>query len=44
MRLFFSGEFFGIASDGEHVEVPAPLGEPAVFYRPGSMAEDLLGG
>ncbi len=40
----FSGEIFEIASDGEHVEVPAPLGEPGVFYRPGSRAEDLLGG
>jgi len=38
---YWSGETYQF-EEGEDVEVSAPIGEPGIFYRPGSMVEDLL--
>jgi alpha-glucosidase len=43
-KHLFSGEVYGSSEGGSWVEVDAPLGRPAVFYRPGSEVGASLEG
>ncbi len=39
----FTGKAFAVAASGQRIEIAAPLGQPALFYRQGSaMSEPFL--
>ncbi len=39
----WSSDLYQVQEEGQVVSVPAPLGQPGVFYSPGSIPAELLG-